>query len=188
MRKHIDQLISTVVGSYDLIIYDADGTLRRCTVQGQVCPFALGQWELMPGVVEVTRAIHQNSNEYIEFGIVSNQAPVGKGLVARTIAYQLILDLAVAVFGVRPIEGMAQLCPHLRSDGCECRKPKPEMLIRAMHFCPALKQRTLYVGDMESDQEAARVAQCEFMWAWDFFGRDQKEWEMEREVRSVVVV
>jgi len=37
---------------YRLIIFDADGTLRCCTVPGQVCPNADNQWELLPNVKE----------------------------------------------------------------------------------------------------------------------------------------
>jgi D-glycero-D-manno-heptose 1,7-bisphosphate phosphatase len=186
--SHIEALLSRVKGFYDLIIYDADGTLRRCTVPEQVCPFRHGEWELMPGVVEVVRTIHQNRSGTIEFGIVSNQAPVGKGLIKHAVARQLLVDLAVAAFGMGPIEGMVQFCPHLRSAGCECRKPKPAMLEWAMRINGTSKIHTLYVGDMESDQEAAHAAGCHFMWAWDFFGRGRAEWEAEREVRSVRLV
>lgn len=35
-----------------LIIFDADGTLRRCTVPGQPCPNKADEWELMPGAKE----------------------------------------------------------------------------------------------------------------------------------------
>ena len=38
---------------YELIVFDADGTLRRTVVPDQPCPRAAGEWILMPGVREV---------------------------------------------------------------------------------------------------------------------------------------
>lgn len=35
-----------------LIMFDADGTLRRCTVPGQPCPNNPDEWELMPNIKE----------------------------------------------------------------------------------------------------------------------------------------
>jgi len=34
------------------------------------------------------------------------------------------------------------------------------------------KADTVYIGDMDSDQQAAEAAGVQFMWAKDFFGRE----------------
>lgn len=46
--QHADVRRRTVdITTKKLIIFDADGTLRRCTVPGQPCPNKDGEWELM---------------------------------------------------------------------------------------------------------------------------------------------
>jgi phosphoglycolate phosphatase-like HAD superfamily hydrolase len=47
------------------------------------------------------------------------------------------------------------------------------MLERLMRRFRAGAEETLFVGDMERDEEAARRAGTRFMWAKDFFGWDE---------------
>ena len=65
---------------YKLIIFDVDGTLRRCLAPGQVCPNAPDQWELMPNVKETLAEIKWGLPDCgnTAFGIASNQAGVYK--------------------------------------------------------------------------------------------------------------
>lgn len=181
---------------YDLIIFDADGTLRRCTVDGQPCPNAAGQWELMPNVKE-TMAKFDYGPDGILIGIASNQAGVSLGYLTEHAAYQLLKDLFVEVTGRWPIQGLLQVCPHPVNGGCACRKPEPGMLLKIMQVAGVPSNHTFYVGDMDSDEQAARNAGVDFQWAKDFFGwvessplspekhavirkacdRDDEEWE-----------
>jgi HAD superfamily hydrolase (TIGR01549 family) len=48
-------------------------------------------------------------------------------------------------------------------------KPNPGMLLRIMQALEVGPEATLYIGDLEIDQEAARRAGVAFMWAHEFF-------------------
>lgn len=98
-----------------LIIFDADGTLRRCTVEGQPCPNTSGQWELMPNVKETLSRF-----EDVHFAIASNQAGVALGYMTEKAARGLLLDLAGEAFGDRPF--LVEICPHALGDNCDCHK------------------------------------------------------------------
>lgn len=52
------------------------------------------------------------------------------------------------------------------------RKPAPGMLIAAMDETRTSPERTLFVGDTDTDKQAAEAAGCGFMRAKDFFGKD----------------
>lgn len=147
-----------------LIIFDADGTLRRCTVPGQPCPNAPGEWELIPGV---EKAITQLS-ERTAFAVVSNQGGVGLGYLSVEMAGRLLYDMAQEAFP-NGDDVLILICPHAPDAGCDCRKPKPRLLERCMNKTLVGPRETLYVGDMESDRQAAENAGCCFMWAADFF-------------------
>lgn len=55
------------------------------------------------------------------------------------------------------------------------RKPDPGMLLAAMDDVKVLPVNTLMVGDRPEDEEAAKNANCDFMWADEFFGRGVSE-------------
>jgi len=152
---------------YKLILFDADGTLRRTTVEGQPCPNKPGEWELMPNVKE---KLAEFDWRVMASGIVSNQAGIAYGYLTGHMAYQLLKDMVVEATGHFPSTGSIRICPHAVEDGCECRKPKPLLLEQVMTRWGVGCGETLYVGDMESDKEAAQNAGCDFMWAKDFFG------------------
>ena len=158
------------ISTKKLIIFDADDTLRRCTVEGQPCPNRPGEWELLPGVREKIAALPDQTY----FAIVSNQGGIGLGKMPREVAWQMLLELADQTMRGR---GVVYMCPHSPKDGCTCRKPSPLMLYLAMDALEVKPADTLYVGDMESDREAAKRAGVDFLWAWQFFG-----WSSHREV------
>lgn len=162
------------VKDYELIIFDADGTLRRCTVEGQPCPNKPGEWELIPGVKERLGQIDWGvSGTWL--GIASNQAGVACGFLDEQVAYQMLDDMVVEATGRWPPTGCVQLCPHAVEGDCLCRKPKPLMLERVMRQWNVEPSWTLFVGDMESDRAAAIAAEVDFMWAKDFFSRGSSD-------------
>lgn len=57
------------------------------------------------------------------------------------------------------------------------RKPEPGMLLHAMSLAGVNHLQTMMVGDSEEDRQAALNAGCNFLWAWEFFGRDKPESE-----------
>ena len=156
-----------------LYIFDADGTLRRTTVDGQPCPNKPGDWELIPGVKERLASIEWGLRG-ARFGIVTNQGGVGTGYMSAEMARRLLVDMVVEAFGQSPPPGAIEMCPHAPHASCACRKPKPLMLIRLMHRFRVRRNETLFVGDMERDEEAARRAGVRFRWAHEFFGWRQQ--------------
>src|SRR3954469_23765035 len=82
-----------------LIIFDADGTLRRTTVEGLPCPNRPGEWELIPGVRERLGEIDWGAGG-ARFGVASNQGGVGVGYLSLTAARRLLEEMVVEAFGV----------------------------------------------------------------------------------------
>src|SRR6476620_4252107 len=137
------------LGGIQVIAFDADGTLRRSTVDAQPCPNAPEEWVLIPGVADAVACLRERYPA-LRFGIASNQGGIGLGFLSREVARQMLEDLAVAVFGHELAGDAIQICPHRPRDGCSCRKPEPTMLLRIATFYLVDVDRVLYVGDMES--------------------------------------
>jgi histidinol-phosphate phosphatase family protein len=66
-----------------------------------------------------------------------------------------------------------RLCPHAEAYGCACRKPRPGMLLDLAGVYDIDLEVGLYVGDSQTDRDAARAAGTRFAWAHEFF-RDQR--------------
>jgi len=162
---------------HKLIIFDADGTLRRCTIPGQPCPNNYGQSEIIPGVTERLRELAHADNPPACF-IASNQGGVAFGYLSASMALQMLRHMGHALrlnTGLRPWG--VHVCFH-HPDGtlepyaidCACRKPRPGLLYEIMVGVEIGPNDTLYVGDMESDKLAAEAAGVDFEFAKDFFG------------------
>lgn len=160
---------SELVASARLVIFDADGTLRRTTVPGQPCPHSNREWELLPGVREWLTAIDWN-RAGLGVGVASNQDHVGYGLVQHHVADRLLRDMILAATGGAVRDPEIRFCPHRLEEPCDCRKPAPGMLLDIMHARGVEAGDTLFIGDADVDRAAARAAGIRFSWAADLFG------------------
>ncbi|HEY1883382.1 MAG TPA: HAD family hydrolase [Candidatus Cybelea sp.] len=90
----------------------------------------------------------------LPLAVVSNQSGVGRGLLTSE-AVDAVNRRVNELLG--PFAGFF-VCPHAPEDGCDCRKPKPKLILdaaRALGVDPAC---CVVVGDRASDVEAARSA------------------------------
>jgi D-glycero-D-manno-heptose 1,7-bisphosphate phosphatase len=87
--------------------------------------------------------------------IVTNQPDIGNGLIAASVieAMHEILETNLAIDAIKT-------CPHRGSENCECRKPKPGMLLDLAREWDIDLTASYMVGDRSSDVEAGRAAGC----------------------------
>jgi D-glycero-D-manno-heptose 1,7-bisphosphate phosphatase len=122
--------------------------------------------ELMPRVKEILAPMR----DHLIF-VVTNQAGIKRGRLTLRQVESALHKLDAALGGI--LTGW-QICPHDDADGCECRKPRPGMILElaAVHGVE-LKASTM-VGDQAIDAEAAGSAGLgHFVYARDFFGWQQ---------------
>ncbi|MCI0549855.1 MAG: HAD family hydrolase [Anaerolineae bacterium] len=89
--------------------------------------------------------------------IVTNQSAVGHGLITLKTANEInqrLVDL-IRENGAR-VDGV-YICPHQPEDDCDCRKPKPGMLLQAARELSIDLSRSWLIGDAWSDMLAARA-------------------------------
>src|SRR5262245_43916263 len=107
------------------VFLDRDGVLNRAFVRdGVPCPPATPEeFELLPGVVEAARRL---AGAGFALVVVTNQPDVARGTQTRE-AVERVNDLVRASLPVLDV----LTCYHDRGEGCECRKPRPGMLLEA---------------------------------------------------------
>ncbi len=87
--------------------------------------------------------------------IVTNQSGVAKGTITIEGVHRVngYVEEYLAARGV-PIAAI-YVCPHLRSSGCECIKPKPHFLKEAERNFSIDLRRSFVIGDHPHDVELA---------------------------------
>jgi histidinol-phosphate phosphatase family protein len=152
-----------------LLLLDRDGTLNRGL--GNRPPNHPSEVELLPGV---GARLHERAALGWRLVVITNQGGVAFGYQTERQAqatHQAVLDaLPVRV-------DASYLCfhhprgtvPHLAVQ-CPCRKPAPGAILDALETFGARPKDCLFVGDRDSDREAAEAAGVPFEWAWTFFG------------------
>jgi len=113
----------------------------------------------------------------VKLGIATNQTGVGFGYhepwevlnklarVRQQIGVPMLQEFALCAPGARP--------PYDRPEFWLRRKPGPDMLNRLIRHAGVLNSRTLFVGDMLVDEQAARnvgLAGIDYLHPVDFFG------------------
>ncbi len=151
-----------------LWIFDADGTLRRTTVPGRVCPRSPDEWALLPGVRAAIAPLA--ADPAVLFAIASNQDQVGYGHLSAAMAERLLRDALRAATGREPPLGAIAFCPHPLEIPCACRKPNPGLLESLLGRFGVPPSAAVFVGDQPSDRAAAMGAGIAFRWAAEFFG------------------
>jgi len=88
--------------------------------------------------------------------VVTNQPDVGNGVTARTeVAYMHNILMQSL-----PLDKIFS-CFHSQPAGCECRKPKPGMLVEAAYEYKLTLRDCFLIGDRGSDIEAGIAAGCQ---------------------------
>ena len=151
-----------------LLLLDRDGTLNESLGTGP--PNHPTEINLLPGVAA---RLHEYASRGWRIVIITNQGGVAFGYLSEEqahVTHQALLDTL-------PVEVDASyLCPHhprgtIRryAKACPNRKPAPGAILDALERFGAHPQDCLFVGDRDSDQQAAEAADIPFEWAWKFF-------------------
>ncbi|MFF5701460.1 D-glycero-alpha-D-manno-heptose-1,7-bisphosphate 7-phosphatase [Streptomyces sp. NPDC012794] len=131
----------------DAVLFDRDGTLVVDVPYNgdpaRVTP--------MPSARAAVSALRRLG---VPLGVVSNQSGVARGLLTRR-QVEAVRRRVDALFG--PFALWA-VCPHGPDTGCGCRKPAPGLVTAACERLGASPGRTVVIGDIGSDLEAARSA------------------------------
>ncbi len=61
-------------------------------------------------------------------------------------------------------------CPHGPDDGCECRKPKPKLIVDAARLMRVDPSCCVVIGDKASDTQAAQAAGAQSIFIEDARG------------------
>jgi D-glycero-D-manno-heptose 1,7-bisphosphate phosphatase len=113
--------------------------------------------EILPGAMEGMNALADCGFALV---IASNQRGVGRGLISMDDVNAIDAEIRrLAAKAGAEIAG-SYYCPHLNDDDCDCRKPKPGLLLRAAEEMALDLAASWMVGDSATDIQAGVAAGC----------------------------
>ena len=115
------------------------------------------QAALIPGAVEALKIVHRHGDVAV---VISNQSGVGRGYftAADVDAVHGRIQELLEKDGER-VDAF-YYCPHAPDEACSCRKPSPEMILRAAERFGVDVGSSLMLGDRMSDLECGVNAGC----------------------------
>jgi D-glycero-D-manno-heptose 1,7-bisphosphate phosphatase len=141
-----------VTGGRTAVFLDRDGVLNKRPPEHEYVTSA-DSLELLPGVAGAVSSLQGAG--YLPI-VVSNQRGVARGLVSEQTLREIEQRLLEA--GV-PIAAF-YYCRHDTIAGCDCRKPRPGLLLEAAADYELDLGSSVLIGDEETDVSAGRSAGC----------------------------
>jgi D-glycero-D-manno-heptose 1,7-bisphosphate phosphatase len=140
------------------VFLDRDGVLNRPVVRdGRPFPPArLEEFELYPDVIDGCAQLKEGGFFLV---VVTNQPDVGRGTQTRQAIDAMHARLCAAIPSLDAIE----VCFHAgaaHGEPCDCRKPKPGMLLRASAAYEIDLGESFLIGDRWRDVDCAHAAGC----------------------------
>ena len=131
------------------LFLDRDGVINTRLVDDYVKN--INEFEFMPGVLDAFRIFAEKFGKII---IVTNQQGVGKGLMTMQDVELVHKFMLKEIENQKGRVDAIYVCPQLKSDPDNFRKPSPKMAYMAQHDFPEIDlDKSIMIGDMNSDLE-----------------------------------
>lgn len=139
------------------VFLDRDGTIARDV---NYCR-RVEDFEILPGVPEAIRLLNQHKFKVV---VVTNQSGIARGYFTEATLCQIhkymLEELAKKGAKIDAI----YYCPHHPDEGCNCRKPKPGLILRATEELRISPSLSYIIGDATRDIAAGKAAGCKTVW------------------------
>ena len=129
------------------VLFDRDGTLVADV------PYN-GDPEAVRPVEGARDCLDRLRRAELRLGVVSNQSGIGRGMIS----YDQMEAVNARIEDLLGEFDGWWICPHAPEDACDCRKPKPKLLLDAAMELGIAPAACVFVGDKDEDVEAARNA------------------------------
>ncbi len=136
------------------VFLDRDGVLNRAILRdGRPYPPAtLAEFQVLPDAPNALEALKDAG--FLLIG-VTNQPDVARGTQSRAVVEAINAALLAAL----PLREIL-VCYHDDRDGCDCRKPRPGLLLQAAARHAIDLRSSFMIGDRWKDIETGRRAGC----------------------------
>jgi D-glycero-D-manno-heptose 1,7-bisphosphate phosphatase len=154
------------------VFLDRDGVINAAVVRDgrPYPPSSVDEVEVLPGAEEACNRLRAAGFDLV---VVTNQPDIARG----TQTFEAVHRINNALLAALPLDEVV-VCPHDDDDDCDCRKPRPGMLLAAAQRRGIDLSTSFMVGDRWRDVEAGIRAGCRTV----FIDRDYDERSVQADV------
>ena len=137
------------------LFLDRDGVINVRLIDDYVKN--INEFEFLPGVLEAFKIFAEKFGRII---IVTNQQGVRKGLMTLHDVEEVHKFMLKEIENQKGRVDKIYVCPQLKSDPDNFRKPSPRMAYMAQHDYPEINfEKSIMIGDSNSDIEFGKNAE-----------------------------
>lgn len=127
--------------------------------------------ELFPDTSKAIRLLNQNGFKVI---VITNQSGIARGYFTKETLAKIHekMKRELAKEGAW-VDGI-YYCPHHPDDGCDCRKPKPRLLLQAASEHDIDLKYSFVVGDLQMDVDLGKAVGCKTILLGDILSGEAK--------------
>lgn len=137
-----------------VVFLDRDGVINK-NRNDYVKTWA--EFKFLPNAPKGIKLLNDNGFKII---IITNQSVVGRGIITEKTLNRIHEKMLKELKEFGCIIEKIYCCPHAPSDNCDCRKPKPGMLLKAAKDFNIDLAKSCFIGDNGTDEEAGKRAGC----------------------------
>ena len=149
------------------VFLDRDGVVNRTVIRDgkPYPPPTMADLRVLPGVREACRKLREAGFALI---LVTNQPDIARGAVT----HRQVAEINERLQRFLQLDEV-RMCPHDDAMRCDCRKPKPGLLLDAARSLNIDLNSSFVVGDRWRDVEAGQRAGCQPIFV-DYGYREQQ--------------
>ena len=142
------------MGGKKAIFLDRDGVINEIIIRnGKLSvPYSLKEFKILPGVLEAINLFKKTGFLCV---VVTNQPEIGSGDFSNE-DLKSIHDFMKDTLSLDTV----YFCPHNLDGRCDCRKPKPGMIRRAVEEFGIDLSKSFIIGDRWRDMEMGKAVGC----------------------------
>ena len=138
-----------------LVIIGRDGILNEYRADHVKSP---DEWVPIPGALEAVSRLNHAGWHVV---VATNQSGIGRGMIDMAAVNAVHAEMNRQLQAVGGRLDAVFFCPHTPEDECDCRKPRPGMLLDIGNRYGVDLASVPMVADTLRDLQAAQAAGCE---------------------------
>ncbi len=139
-----------------VVFLDRDGVINKNAPPHEYIT-TWKDFKFLPGAIKGIQLLKKNGFRVI---VISNQRGISRGIMSESDLKNIHENMQNRLKKYNAEVDAIYYCPHGSDNGCECRKPKPGMLLRAASEYNFDITQAIFIGDSESDEKAGKEAGC----------------------------
>ena len=136
------------------IFLDRDGVINK---ERKDYVKSIEEFQILDGVPESIKMLKEKGFVVI---VITNQSAINRGLVTIETLNEIHNHLQKILKDNNTSIDDFYFCPHIPDENCQCRKPNPGMLIKAVQDHDIDMNQSFMIGDSLTDVQAAQKAGC----------------------------